>query len=217
MQKRTDLIEQTAPPPVDTVLYRKSPLLAQVIEYGRESNSSDIDAFVFAARQAHHPQAKQFLLDVLHNPHVLHNPLDSDFDPLGDAATESAKGKAKGKWADNQGGSWEEARFHAAIGLAELGVKDGVVWLIDGARANNSGVYGSIFRHPHALDKSGGGLRINCEHALADLTGLTRLLVEAPDSGSPGNPSKPERRRDWDKWWRETAKSFTPRPVTLKP
>ena len=182
-EKRTADIGQRALPP-DASLYRESQLLGHLVEYGRKCNASEIDAFVFAVRQAHHPKGKQFLLDVLHNP--------SNSDPFGNAA--------KGKWPDNQGGSWRDARFHAAIGLAELGVKDGVRWLIERARANRFGLDDSVFCHPHALAKS-GSLRTNCDYALRDL--------------SQGDRRRP--RDTWDKWWREKAATFTPRRVTLKP
>jgi len=164
----------------------ESKLLAHVIEYGRKCGRSEIDAFVFAVRQAHHPQGKQFLLDVLHNPSV------------SDPFVNGNGNAAKGKWPDNLGGSWRDARFHAAIGLAEINVEDGVRWLIEHARPNNFGLDGSVYRHPHSQVRS-GSLRKNCDYALRDL------------SGTQGE-------QDWDKWWRENEKTFTPRrPVSLKP
>ncbi len=60
-QQRTGEIGQAVLPPAD-YLTRPSSLLASVIECGRRSGSTDIDAFVLAVRQAHHAQGKQFLL-----------------------------------------------------------------------------------------------------------------------------------------------------------
>lgn len=106
-EKRTGNPGQRALPQGDA-LYRESPLLAVVIKYGRKCGRSEIDNFAFAVRQAHHPQGKQFLLDVLNNPF--------DAGSLFDKTDIT-----KGNWPDNVGGGWEEARFLAAVGLAELG------------------------------------------------------------------------------------------------
>lgn len=182
-EKRTGLPGQRVLQP-DAVLYRKSPLLARVIEYGRKSPSSEIDAFVFAVRQAHHPQGKQFLLDVLHDP--------SDETPFAGADP------AKSKWPYRIRGT---ARFLAAVGLAELGVKEGVRWLVRHARTNNAGVYGTVRNYPHARDRT-GNLRVNCEYALRDLAGVQRSQDR-------------DQWRDWDQWWRKNSASFTPRRVTL--
>ena len=92
---------QQRPFPSDDSLYRESLLLEDVIKYGRTCGRSEIDDFVFAVRQAHHPRGKQFLLDVLNNPSDPGNSFQGT-------------DKTKGKWSDNIGGSWEEARFHAA-------------------------------------------------------------------------------------------------------
>jgi hypothetical protein len=176
------------PLPSGDVLYRESPLLADVIKHGYKCERSEIDGFAFAVRQAHHPQGKPFLLDVLHN--------SSDAgSPFRGADT------TNGKWPDNIGGSWEDARFHAAVGLAELDVEDGIRWLIEHAKPNDFGIDGSVNRHPHVLTRT-SSLRANCNAVLYDLSGL-----QAKSDGS---------QRDWDKWWHNNTASFIPRPVALK-
>jgi len=186
-EKRTGVPQQRVRPSHDD-LDRESLLLADVIKYGRECGRSEIDHFTFAVRLAHHPQGKQFLLDVLHNPVDRDNPFDG-------ADT------TKGQWPDNVGGGWEEARFYAAVGLAELGVEDGVRWLIEHARPNDFGLDGSVDRHPHASTRT-SSLCANCNAVLYDLSGLR----------SQGDGSQ----QDWDDWWHNNAATFTPRPVVLK-
>jgi hypothetical protein len=185
--KRTGIGSSRALPLRDD-LDRESLLLADVIKYGRECGRSEIDDFAFAVRLAHHPQGKQFLLDVLHNPVDRDNPVDGT-------------AKTKGQWPDNIGGGWEEARFYAAVGLAELGVEDGVRWLIEHARPNEFGLDGHVDRHPHASTRT-SSLRANCNAVLFDLSGL-----QTQGDGS---------HQDWDAWWHNSAATFTPRPVALK-
>lgn len=177
--KRTGFPSQRALPAGDGH-YKESMLLSTAIERGRQCDRSEIDAFVFAVRQSHHPQGKQFLLDVLNNPSQI-----SDL--------------TKGKWPDNIGGTWQDARFHAAVGLAELGVEEGVQWLIGHAKENDFGLDGTIERHQHATINT-GSLRANCNAALDDLSGLR---------------AKHDESREWDKWWRETQSTFTSRRVAL--
>jgi hypothetical protein len=175
------------PIPQAEFLYQESPLLSDVIKYGRSSDRSQIDAFTFAVRQAHHPQGKPFLMDVLHNP-------SDSRDAFG------STDKTKGKWPDNVGGSWRDAKFHAAVGLAELGVEDGVRWLFEHARPNEFGLDGTVYFHPHH-QVGAGSLRKNCAQALHDVSGI-RL-----DQG---------RSPVWDTLWRENKTTFVPRPVGLK-
>lgn len=169
-------------------VYRESALLADVIKYGRKCGRSEIDDFVFAVRQAHHPQGKQFLRDVLQNPS---NPGD----------TTKGADIAEGNWPDNIGGGWQEARFLAAVGLAELGVEEGVRWLIEHARPNDFGEGGTIWHHTHFRSRT-DGMRSNCELVLYDLTGVQNQGENRPT--------------DWDKWWKENKELFAPRRVSLK-
>lgn len=192
-EKRTGLIGQRVIPS-GKFLYRDSPLLADVIEFGRECHGSEIDDFAFAVRQAHHPQGKQFLLDVLHNPSQAENLLQ--------APGKQAADKAVGKWAEGVGGIGDEARFIAAVGLAELGVKDGVDWLIQHAKPNQFGIDGNVDSHPHVGIHT-SSLRENCDAALHDLTGLPRKF----EWGTP----------TWDEWWKKNAATFTPRSISLRP
>lgn len=186
--KRTGFPAQRVLPSRDD-LYRESPLLADVIKYGRKCGRSEIDDFTFAVRQAHHSQGGPFLLDVLHNPVDRGNPIQG-------------VDTSKGKWPDNTGGRWEEARFHAAVGLAELGVEDGVRWLIEHAKPNDFGIDGSVESHRQALVGT-SSLRTNCIAVLYDLSGL-----KAKGDGS---------QQDWNNWWHKNAATFTPRQVALKP
>lgn len=176
------------PIPADPkVLYADSKMLACILARGRQSDRSDIDSYVLAIRAAHHPQGKQFLLDVLQNPEST-DPFDANDPDVN-----------QGKWPDNLGGSWRDAKFHAAVALAELGEPDGVQWLIAKAKPNDFGLDGSVFRVPHARSAS-GSLRESCRYALADLSGIQ------PD----GDADR------WSTWWAENKAKFVPQPITLR-
>jgi hypothetical protein len=167
-------------PENDKIVYRESKMLENLIARGRQANRHEIDSFVIAVRQAHHPQGKSFLLEVLQN-----SP-----DPT------------KGKWPDNVGGSWEDAKFHAAVGLAELGEHAGVEWLIKQSEPNDFGTGSmsiSVWNAPHAK-ASGGNLRQSCVYALEDLSGQRAT----EDAGQ------------WKAWWGTSKKQFVPRAVALR-
>ena len=163
----------------DQRLYAESEILSHLIARGRQADRHEIDAFVLAVRQAHHPQGEEFLLDVLRNPP-----------------------DSRGKWPDNVGGTWMDAKFHAAVGLAELGEHAGVEWLIGQSRSNDFGV-GSmsafLSRAPHRK-AIGGNLRESCLHALADLLGQPATDRTAP----------------LEAWWTANKSQFEPKPVALQ-
>ncbi len=116
--KRPGAFVQQRPTPPAEVLYSKSSDLEAVVKLGRKATRSDIDYYVMALRNAHHPQTAGFLLDVINNP--VPGPFDNS--------------PAQGKWADNTGGGWRSAKLIAATGLAELGRAEGVEWLIEKTR-----------------------------------------------------------------------------------
>lgn len=181
-------------PENDKIVYRESEMLARVIARGRQADRHDIDAFVIAVRQAHHPQGKPFLLDVLRNPP---DPLSAELQ----TGTVGAP-NARGKWPDNVGGSWLDAKFHAAVGLAELGEHAGVEWLIRQSEQNEFGVgsmSASLNHAPHR-EVTRSNLRESCIHALADLSGLPPTDESA----------------QWKAWWAANKDDFAPNPVALQ-
>jgi hypothetical protein len=166
-------------PDSDKLLYAESEMLSRLIARGRQADRHEIDAFALAVRQAHHPQGKEFLLDVLRNPP-----------------------DSRGKWPDNVGGAWLDAKFHAAVGLAELGEHVGVEWLIEQSRSNDFGVGSmsvSLSCAPHHK-ATRGNLRESCLHALADLLGQPATDRTAPLVA----------------WWTANKSRFEPRPVALQ-
>lgn len=173
-------VTPTPSPEYEKIVYRESKMLERLIVRGRQANRHEIDAFVIAVRQAHHPQGKSFLLDVLQN-----SP-----DP------------EKGKWLDNTGGSWRDAQFHAAVGLAELGDHAGVEWLIKQSEPNDFGTGSMSVSLSNALHAkaSGGNLRQSCVCALEDLSGLQAV----DDAGQ------------WKTWWGTSKERFVPRAVALR-
>ncbi len=195
-QRTPNAPPQAAVMPSDPkTLYAESKLLARLIDRGRNSGSGDIDTFVLAVRAAHHPQGKSFLLDVLRNP-------ESTADPFAIVPQQAPRAKPqleKGKWPDNQGGSWRDAKYHAAVALAELGEAEGVEWLMEKATPNDFGNGGSVSRgqHVHCLR---GSLQENCRYALADLSGLQ--LTDGVNW--------------WVGWWTENKDDFSPKPVALR-
>ena len=218
-EKRTGLpgqraLPQRGPRRQGDEVYRESPMLSDVIEYGRKCDRSELSNFVFAIRQAHHPQGKQFLLDVLNEPPGHFDPFpggtydkDKKDDPAdsrdfptfpSDPARDGDGDAVKRKWPFAPG---DTARFIAAVGLAELGIEDGVRWLIENARPNEHGLDGTVRRHTHISNRS-GSLRANCKAALHELSALQNQGEENPI--------------DWDKWWQENQKKFSPRRVSLQ-
>lgn len=189
-----DLPQQASPCLPNETLYRESLLLTRVIARGYQADSSDIDHFTCTVIRAHHPQSKQFLLDVLRHPQS---------DSVGPAANSPLKGEEQvvGKWTDHQGGSWRDARFHAAIGLAELGEPVGVEWLIAKALPNDFGLDDSVSRSQHYF-ATGSSLRENCRYALTDLFDLKGI---------------DQTNQDWPALWGSRRDNFTPHPVGLKP
>ena len=164
-------------------LYAESKMLERVITRGRQSDRSDIDAFVLTIREAHHLQGKPFFLDVLRNPELT--------DPLATGESETERGK----WPDNVGGSWSDAKFHAAVALAELGEAEGVEWLLEKAKPNDFGIDGTVFAAPHYRVHT-GSLRENCRYVLADLSGL--------------QPA--EEFDQWIAWWAANKINYRPGP-----
>ncbi|MEX0936880.1 MAG: hypothetical protein WDZ59_03395 [Pirellulales bacterium] len=215
--RRTDEVELSATtftptpsPKNEKIIYSESKMLERVIARGRHADRHDMDAFVIAVRQAHHPQGKQFLLDVLRNPP---DPLraeerfaDDKSSRVGDRpeperGAEGTPG-ARGKWPDNRGGSWLEAKFHAAVGLAELGEPAGVEWLIKESERNDFGVgsmSASLNHAPH-YKAVRSNLRESCLQTLADLSG--RQATDDMDQ--------------WNAWWAANQDQFEPRPVALQ-
>lgn len=145
-------------------------VLAQIIRCGRTADRSDIDNYVLALRAAHHPATSDFLRDVLRH---------------------------ETKWKDHQGGSWGDAKFHAAVGLAELGDAAGWNWLIAAATPNEFGIDDTVYRGAH-VSVTTGSLRANCKAALMDLAGLQ----VAPAS--------------WTDWWQTNGDQLQPQHVGLK-
>ena len=117
--KRPGAFPQQRAIPPETAVYAKSPYLEDIMELGMKATRSDIAYYVMAVRNAHHPQAISFLLDVVNNPGA-GGPFDNR--------------PATGKWTDNIGGGWNAAKLYAAAGLAELGRPEGMQWLIQQTR-----------------------------------------------------------------------------------
>ena len=95
-----------------------------------------------------------------------------------------------------------EAKFHAAVGLAELGEHAGVEWLIRQSEPNEFGVGSKSASLNHAPHRKAtrSNLRESCLHALADLSGLPPA-----DKGD-----------QWKVWWATNKDDFAPNPVALR-
>lgn len=90
-------------------------------------------------------------------------------------------------------GYMSDARFHAALGLAQLGDTAGFEWLI----AHSESDMGSInIAYPEGAAPS-RGLGVCCVAALRTLSGSKDLTS----------------RKDWEAWWSQVAKPFVPQSV----
>jgi hypothetical protein len=165
--------------------------LESVVSYGYKATRSDIVDFVRAARALHHPDAKPFLQAVLLNPQSLNS---SPFATPAQAATPPNQST----WSDNVGGSWPDARFVAAVGLAELGDPSAIDWLLDKAQPKDFG-FESIYQERHERDRS-DSLRESSRYALIDLFGHPKDLTAIQLSD----------------WWKMNRAVVTRRMVRLK-
>lgn len=188
--------------------------LKSLIKHAYSADRGNIAEFTLAARMLHHAASRDFLRDVLRNPE------SAPADPFAPAApretsptvttgnttqptvTPTAPQKtvpaAKSKWQDNLGGGWGDAKFIAAVGLAELNDVEGVEWLLSKARDNEFGLDGSLFYNRHVRDPR-GSLRASSRASLADLFGL---------SGEQSFEQLNAR-------WNELKPQFMARPVAL--
>ena len=165
--------------------------LESVVSYGLKATRSDIVDFVLAARALHHPNAKPFLQAVMLNPQSLNS---SPYATPAPVATPSKQST----WSDNIGGTWPDARFVAAVGLAELGDPSAIDWLLDKAEPKDFG-FESIYLASHERDRS-GSLRESSRCALIDLFGHPKDLTATQLSD----------------WWKLNRAVVTRRMVRLK-
>lgn len=167
--------------------------LESVVTFGRKATRSDIVDFVRTARASHHPDALPFLRDVLQNSQL---PPPSPYaSPQSVPTTDSNQST----WSDNIGGTWPDATFIAAVGLAEQGDALAVEWMLDKAKPNDFGLDMSINQSRHKRDRS-GSLRESSRCAVADLFGQSQ-------------ESTADQLSDW---WKLNRSQFVPRAVGLK-
>lgn len=178
---------QVVPPHPGAAL--ESAALTTVLRHGRGADRSDICDFALAARALHHPDARPFLRDLMLNPEST-SPFEQPTPAPG----------AAGKWQDNIGGAWHDAKFVAAVGLAEQGDVEGIQWLLDYARPNEFGIAVSLWRASHLLDRT-GSIQESGRLALCD-------LFELPSSTTPAQLAD---------WWSANREQLIASPVRLKP
>ena len=201
---KSDDLPQSVPPQMDEKLGRE--MLARVIQYGYATDRSEIANFSLAVRQLHHPAGREFLRGVLRNPGSGSDPFAPSNPPMTvpPQATPTSKSNSgvptASRWKDNTGGGWTDAKFVAAVGLAELGEAEGIDWLLARAQPNKFGIDASLWSFPH-IRESRGSLRECSRFALADLFGLPAQVTVTK----------------LENWWRNNRATFTARPAMLKP
>ena len=134
---KPDDLPQATPPQVDAKLGRE--MLARVIQHGYEAGRSEIANVSLAVRQLHHPAGREFLQDVLRN----RASESGRFEPSNPPQTvprqppqttpvpkSNSEAPTASRWKDNTGGGWTDAKFVAAVGLAELSESEGIDWLL---------------------------------------------------------------------------------------
>ncbi len=198
----------TKTPQPEAIGQFEAEMLKRLIRHAYNADRSNIAAFTLAARQLHHPESRNFLRDVLRNPenNDIYAPADLFAPANGTKPTPSPLPETqqkpgaviKSKWKDSIGGGWGDAKFIAAVGLAELNDAEGVEWLLSMARDNDFGIDGSLWEHRHVRDPR-GSLRVSSRLALAD---LFRLRTE------PSFEQLTNR-------WRELKPQFIARQVAL--
>lgn len=132
---------------------------------------NEVDARMIAARQAHHPLTNEFLLD----------------------APQSTSRTAKKRQAV-RGGHWRDAHFHAAVGLAEFCVPEGVKSLI--AHTAPAAGENHFFRAPHVKNDR--------EHEAC------RFVLFDPTGHQPVSAEISYQRPQWQSWWAANKVGFAP-------
>ena len=157
---------------LDAMLGRE--ILARVIQHGYETDRSELANFSLAVRQLHDPAGREFLRDVLRIPGSESNLFASSNPPqtVPAQATSGPKSNSEtptvSRWKDNAGGGWTDAKFVAAVGLAELSEAEGIDWLLARAQPNKFGIDESLWSFPHIRNSRGSHLE-SSRLALADL------------------------------------------------
>jgi hypothetical protein len=148
-------------------VYLGPEVVAKLLERGKKADRHRIDHYVIALARARVPEARGFFTTILHE----HRPIPAGM-PLGVDVPEGFQ--------HNDG-----TRFHAAVGLAQLGDPAGFEWLIANCEDPNGFVQ---LARPYFADRSDIGTC--CRAALRQLSGdkpATRHLAT---------------RVEWEAWWR---------------
>ena len=131
--------------------------------------SNDVlDTIISKAKQADHNQLDAYVIALV----AAHDPRGQAFLK---SVLESTDGTAE-----------EGTRFHAAVGLAELGDTAGFRWLVESAPG------GFIWSAPH-VETSGGSCLDSRVHALNDLVGVKKETIE-----------------EWQAWWKVQKEIVAP-------
>jgi hypothetical protein len=157
-QKETGEVSASIP-----MVYLSPDVVAEVLERGTKADRNRIEHYTVALERARVPESRDFFTMVLHK----RQPIPAGA-PLG---VDVPSGFYYG----------DGARFHAAVGLAQLGDPAGYEWLIANCEDPNGFVQHA---RPYFSDRSDIGTC--CRAALRQLAGDKTLATRA----------------EWEAWWR---------------
>ena len=120
-------------------------VITELLKRAQHADRFRIDHYTIALARSRTPEAKEFFRSILSTP-VPNNPFDE---------------RSTGPY------HLTTTRFHAAVGLAQLGESDGLEWLI----ANCEDTSGSVMNARPKGAPPGGGLGACCTESLRQLSG----------------------------------------------
>jgi hypothetical protein len=127
-------------------------VVTDLLERGRKADRFRIDHYTIALARARVPEARDFFKSILHATKApIINP-------------DQAKAADHGSTGPYHS---ESTRFHAAVGLAQLGDSEGIDWLI----ANCEFSQGTVTNARPQGSRPGGDLSACCSEALRHLSG----------------------------------------------
>jgi hypothetical protein len=164
----------------DPRAYLGPEVVVELIDRGAKADRLRIDHYAIALARARVPEAQDFFKSILRatRPSGL-------FPPSGTSRRDTPKFTTPPEQttAPTDPYHWDSTRFHAAVGLAQLGDAEGIEWLIEHCKFTGAGTVANAW--PQGAPP-GGSLSACCVQALRLLSGEYQRTSQA----------------EWVAWWK---------------
>jgi hypothetical protein len=164
-------------------------VVTELIERGGKADRFRIDHYTIALARARMPQARDFFKSILNAGSSQSGPYVTQ--PIPDRDATQPPTATPGKLVETAPASMnhlDSTRFHAAVGLAQLGESTGIDWLIEHCEHCE----GSVMHAWPVGATRGGDLCACCQEALRHLSGEQSLKSKA----------------EWTQWSKSIGKKF---------